>query len=59
LTHGKIIGTIVPIHYHEDVHVGFNYVLDYNDQNDTFINKFISVCTLEVYNTKSCIYSQF
>jgi hypothetical protein len=31
LTHGNIIGTNVPIHYHKDVHVEFNYVLNYND----------------------------
>jgi hypothetical protein len=32
LTHGSIIITYVPIHYHEDVLIEFNYVPDYNDQ---------------------------
>jgi hypothetical protein len=32
LTHGSIIRTYLPIHYHKDVLIKFNYVLDYNDQ---------------------------
>jgi len=57
LTHGSIIGTNVPIHYHEDVYVGFNYLANYNDQNNTFTKKYINVCNLEIYNIKSYIYS--
>jgi hypothetical protein len=57
LTHGNIIGTYVPIHYHDDVPIEFNYVPNYNEQNDAFNEKSIDVCTLDVYNPKSRVYS--
>jgi hypothetical protein len=57
LTHGNIIGTYVPIHYHNDVLVKFNYVRDCNGQNNAINEKPIDVCTLEVYNPKSHVYS--
>jgi hypothetical protein len=57
LTHGNIIGTYVPFHYHNDVRVKFNYVPDYNDRNDAISEKPINICTLKVYNPKSHIYS--
>ncbi len=52
MTHGNIIGTNVLIHYHNNVLIKFNYVFDYNDQNDAINEKPIDVCTLEVYNPK-------
>ncbi len=57
LTHGNIIGTNVHVHYHNDVLIEFNCVLNYNDQNDTFSKGSIDLYTLEVYNPKSYIYS--
>ncbi len=57
LTHGNIIGTYIHVYYHNDVHVEFNYVLDCNNQNNTFNGKPIDDYTLEVYNLKSRIYS--
>jgi hypothetical protein len=58
LTYGNIIGINVLVHYHEHVLIEFNYAPNYNDQNDAFSEKSINVCTLEVYNLKSCVYSQ-
>ncbi len=58
MTHCSIIGTYVRVHYHDDLLVEFNYVLNCNDQNDAFSEKIIDVYTLEVYNPKSCIYFQ-
>jgi len=57
LTHGNIIGIDVLVHYHEDVAIEFNYVLDYNDQNDAFSEISINICTLEVHKPKNHIYS--
>ncbi len=56
LTHGNIIGTYVLIHYHDNVHVQFNDVYVYNDQNDVFIKEPINVNSLEVYNPKRCLF---
>ncbi len=56
MTLGNIIGTDVPIHYHDDVSFKFNYVLDYNDENDAISEKPINICTQKVYNPKSHIY---
>lgn len=57
LTHGNIIRIGVLVHYHNDLPVELNYVRDCNYQNDTFSKGPINVCTLEVYNPKSRIYS--
>jgi hypothetical protein len=56
-THGSIIGIYVPIHYHDNVPIEFNYVLICNDQNNAFSEKPIDVYTLKVYNPKSHIHS--
>jgi hypothetical protein len=58
LTHGNITGTNVSIHYYDDVHIEFNYVLVRNDQDDTFSEKPIDICILEVWNPKSRIHLQ-
>jgi hypothetical protein len=50
LTHGSITGTNVPIHYYYDVHVEFNNIPLCNDQNDTFNEKHVHICILEVWN---------
>ncbi len=57
LTRDNIIGTYVLIHYHEDVPIEFNYVLDCDDQNDAFSEISINIYTLDVHNLKSRIYS--
>jgi len=57
LTHGSISGTNVHVHYRSDVPIEFNYVFDYNDENDAISKGPIDVCTLEVYNLKSHVYS--
>jgi hypothetical protein len=51
MTHDSIIRTGVPIHYYDNVPI-------HNDQNNTSIEEPIDVHTLEVYNPKSCAYSQ-
>ncbi len=58
LTHGSIIGIDVHVHYNNDAHVEFHYVPSCNDQNNAFNKGPIDIYTLEVYNPKSCIYSQ-
>jgi hypothetical protein len=55
LTHGSIIRIDVLVHYYDDEPIVFNYVFICNDQNDTFSEKPIDVCILEVYNLKSHI----
>jgi hypothetical protein len=57
-THGGICGIDVVVHYYDDVLIVFNYALVCNDQNDTFSEKPIDVCILEVNNPKSHVHFQ-
>jgi hypothetical protein len=57
LKHVNIIGTYVLVHYRNHVLIEFNYVLNCNDQNDSFSENLIDICTLGVYNPKSHVYS--